>query len=115
MANDPTRDREKLQKQIDAIAQKIVSECDPEKIILFGSAAKGSFTEDSDFDLFVVQKTNEPRRHRAFQVRKLFLPRDFALDVLVYTPEEVEESLQDNFFIRQIFDEGKVLYEKPAT
>jgi len=112
MSNDPTLSRDKLQAKIDLITQRIVENYEPEKIILFGSVARGETNRDSDIDLFIVKKTNETRRHRGLEVGKLFLPRDFSLDVIVYTPEEVKDSYQNNFFIREIIDNGKIIYQK---
>ena len=112
MPVDPTLDRDKLQNKLDSITKKIVKNYKPEKIILFGSVAREEAKKDSDIDLFIIKKTNEKRRHRAFQVGKLFLPRDFALDVIVYTPKEVKDSYENNFFIREIINHGKTIYQK---
>jgi len=97
-----------------AITNRIVNEYDPEKIVLFGSRAKGNFDEESDVDLFIIKKTNDSHIERAMKVDELFFPRDFGLDIIVRTPEEVEQSYKNNFFIQDIFKNGKILYSKYA-
>ena len=83
-----------------------------EKILLFGSYAKGTNFPDSDVDLFIVMNSSLRRDDRSREVSKLFPDRLFALDVVVFTPEEVAQSVQSkNSFITTILKEGKVLYE----
>ena len=85
----------------------------PEKIILFGSFARGQASVYSDVDLFVVQHTQLPflkRLDAALELLRLRMP----VDVLVWTPAEVEEALRHhNAFIESVLDEGKVIYETP--
>ena len=45
-----------VEKEIKDITDQIVAKYDPEKIILFGSAARGNFTPDSDLDLLIIKK-----------------------------------------------------------
>ena len=93
--------------------QKIVDELNPEKIILFGSYAYGNPTPNSDVDLLVVLKTNASLKERSWKVSRLLLPRPFPVDILVKTPKEVEKALQSgNFFLQEILNRGKVLYER---
>ena len=61
----------------------------PQKIILFGSAARGETDEFSDIDLIVVKETEERFFQRLLDVTA-YLPKDVAIDVLVYTPGEIE-------------------------
>ena len=83
----------------------------PKKIILFGSAASGKITEDSDIDLFLIKNTHKPHRERCIEARSYF-PQNIPVDLIIYTPEELKQSLRiGNFFIEDILNEGKVLYE----
>ena len=98
-------------KQLLQITDKIKTHFNPQKIIVFGSYAWGKPTEDSDIDIFLIMESNLRRDERARQVQKIFSQRTFPLDVIVYTPEEVEQSLKrGNPFIREILNQG-VLYE----
>jgi len=99
---------EKIQK----VADKIALEHNPEKIILFGSYAWGSPTEDSDVDLFIVKETENTRETSRIISRSLF-PRPFPMDLIVYTPEQVErrKKIRD-FFLKGVLTNGKVLFTK---
>lgn len=97
-------------KKIREIAEEIKLNFHPQKIILFGSYAWGNPTDDSDVDLFLVMDSNLRRDIRARTVRKVFSERTFPLDIIVYTPKEVEQSLKKgNPFIKEILTKG-VLY-----
>ena len=98
-------------KQLLQITDKIKTHFNPQKIIVFGSYAWGKPTDDSDIDIFLIMESNLRRDERARQVQKIFSQRSFPLDVIVYTPEEVEQSLKrGNPIIREILNQG-VLYE----
>lgn len=100
-----------IEKEIQSIADQIIEKYRPEKIILFGSAARGEFTPDSDVDLLIVKK-NTPLYgiDRMRELRKL-IKRRISADFLVYRPEEMEKRLQmGDPFLRAILAEGKVLY-----
>lgn len=97
-------------EKIKEVADKIVREFHPEKIILFGSFAWGKPNEDSDIDLFIVKETDNTREF-AREVDKSFFSRDFSMDIIVYTPEQVEKRKKTNdLFIKEIFTHGKFLY-----
>jgi predicted nucleotidyltransferase len=95
------------------ITRRIVEHFDPEMVILFGSHSTGSSRTDSDVDLLVIMDTSAPPIQRAVQVKRACRPRFVSMDVLVKTPEEVETKLErGSFFLRQILEQGKVLYER---
>ncbi|MBX3002225.1 MAG: nucleotidyltransferase domain-containing protein [Caldilineaceae bacterium] len=92
---------------------RIAQELQPEAIILFGSYAYGEPTPDSDVDLLVIWQTDAPGTERSWSVSRLLIPRLFPVDILVRTPDEIEDALaQGDFFIREIITRGKVLYER---
>lgn len=105
-----------VSKTLPKAIKRIVSELNPEKIILFGSYARGNPTPDSDVDLLVVIKTDGKHKEIYRAVSRLLYPREFPVDIIVKTPKEVEEALKggvDNaFFIREIVKKGKVLYDR---
>ena len=103
----------KYEAKIPEIREKIIREINPEKIILFGSYAWGMPTDDSDVDLFIIQKSNEPRRARQISLRKKLFGSNVPMDILVYTPEELNYRLElEDFFFEKIIKEGKVIYVK---
>ena len=83
----------------------------PQRIILFGSAARGDADADSDLDVLVIKDTEEPFVHRLETMATLCPPGVHA-DILVYTPEELRLMVADNNpFIVRALAEGKVVYE----
>ena len=102
------------QEKIKNVADKIAKEYKPEKIILFGSYAWGVPTEDSDVDLLVIKDSKQLGREIAREINESIYPRLFPLDILAYTPSEVEKKInQDrNLFIEDVVNNGKVLYAR---
>ena len=98
---------------IDQIVQKIVDQVNPLQVILFGSYARGMPAIDSDVDLFVIVESNLPRHKRSAKIRLLFSPAPCPLDILVYTPQEVEScSGVVNHIVTHVMTTGKILYER---
>lgn len=97
------------------ITRRIVESFDPEKVILFGSRSTSGSHADSDVDLLVIMETSGSPIQRAVEVKRVCRPRFVSMDVLVKTPDEVETRLeQGSFFLRQILEQGKVLYERQS-
>ena len=103
----------KTQEEIKKIVNRIVENYKPEKIVLFGSFAHGKPTKDSDVDLFIIKKTKKNLLERIREVDRILINRTIPLDVLVYTPEQTRKRLSlGDFFVEDIMNNGKVLYEK---
>ena len=96
------------------ITDKIAQAIDPERIILFGSHARGEGLPTSDLDLFIVQNGRESNRTVRRQIEMLLLGRRFGVDLIVRQPEEVARNIADSnpFYTQHIFGEGKILYER---
>ncbi len=100
-------------EKIKEIINRIVSGYNPDKINLFGSYATGKPDKNSDLDLFVVKETDLPRPERAVVVRKMIYGIMFPVDLIVYTPKEIEESKNKRFsFVHEVLNTGKTLYER---
>jgi predicted nucleotidyltransferase len=91
-------------------ARQIAERFHPDKIILFGSYAYGQPHNESDVDLLVIMSANDVVSQ---EIRiGLALDRPFSHDIIVRTPQQVERGLkQNNWFLREIIDKGKVLYD----
>jgi predicted nucleotidyltransferase len=87
---------------------------DPDRIILFGSRARGQADEYSDYDVLVVKRTDRPFVDRLTDVVHFLLPFEKAVDVLVYTPEEFDR-MSDIGFGWLIRQEGVVVYERAGS
>jgi predicted nucleotidyltransferase len=101
------------------VVQRIVEALGPERIILYGSRARGEQTVDSDLDLLVVMETAESKFHRGALVSDLVSPRFFSMDMAVYTPDEFRRAAthEDPYFdpfLREVLEDGVILYERPA-
>jgi len=95
------------------VVQRILSVTQPDKIILFGSYARGDAKEDSDLDILIIQSSNLPRCDRSIPIRIILSDIPISKDIIVYTPEEVEEwKTASMSFIVAALREGKILYEK---
>lgn len=104
------------QQQINEIVRILVSECKPERIVLFGSYANGTANEDSDLDLAIVKKTDLPAHKRPIEFQKALRAGGqrwfFPMDILVYTPEEMEQWKNTQYsLIHEITTTGRTLYE----
>lgn len=100
-------------RQIRAVVDRIVEAADPDKIILFGSYAHGKPTIDSDVDFLVVMESDERPAQRAIRIARELLDVPFPMDILVRTPHEIAHQLKiEDYFIREVIQQGQVLYER---
>ena len=103
-----------IAETLPAALENLIAQVQPLKIILFGSYAYGDPTPDSDVDLLVIVdgRQGETRRERYLRVALALRPRRFPADIIVHTPEEIEERLPHSFFLREILTRGIVIYER---
>jgi predicted nucleotidyltransferase len=104
-----------IRDSIESAIGLIVRQLDPERVVLFGSRARGTSRPNSDIDLLVIADSRQPRFRRAVGVYQAIadLPGEF--DVIVYTPEEVDEWREvPQAFVTTALREGQVVYEKQA-
>lgn len=106
--------REGVRAQVEELARRIAREYDPEKIILFGSLARGDDHELSDIDMVVIKKTEKRFLERIDDVL-LLNDTEMCLECFVYTPEEFAKMIEEeNPFIEDVLESGVVMYEKQA-
>jgi predicted nucleotidyltransferase len=97
-------------ESINELAERIAREFHPQKIILFGSSALGTATEDSDVDLLVIMPTEGSGLRKAAEIMNKISPR-IPVDLIVRDPEDVQRRLEANdFFLREVTEKGKILY-----
>lgn len=98
------------QEKLDQIIQRIVAVARPEKIILFGSAARGEMGPHSDVDLLVI-KSGANRLDLTGQIYRNLHGVGEAVDIVVVTPEDVERYHDSHaLVIAPALKEGKVVY-----
>lgn len=102
---------------LDSMVETILETTSPEKVILFGSQAKGTATEASDYDFLIIEtepfgKTGS-RRKEAGRLGWALSKFGVAADILIYSPEEIEQRRHwQNGVVLDALSEGKVLYER---
>jgi len=100
-----------FEKEIQSITKQLIEKYGPEKIILFGSAARGDRDQSNDLD-FLIIKQDVPF-YGIDRMRELdeLIDRNVAADMLVYRPDEFEDRIRlGDPFIKAIITEGRVLY-----
>lgn len=106
---------EKTKQIIFKLVERIKTNYDPEKIILFGSYAYGKPDTESDIDLLIIKNTSEPFRKRWVEIYELVsdIVRGIDFSPFVLTPVELEKRIKigDQFF-KQIIEKGEYLYAK---
>ena len=74
---------------VDKVVKVIAEAIRPEKIILFGSRAKGDAEPDSDIDLVIIYSGPKTKRELKLEIHGLFERYDFSMDLFVLTPQEL--------------------------
>jgi len=98
---------------LNEVKQRLVDRFHPDKIILFGSQARGTADERSDVDLLVVCEIPNGRRALTLAMDRALWGLRLARDIVVLTPEEFELDRQiPGTIARPASLEGRVLYER---
>lgn len=108
------RTDEEISDAIAEMVRRIVERFNPERIILFGSHARGTAGPDSDVDLLVVLHADS-KRGLTTEIHRLLGGIGIAKDVIVVTPAEVERYRDiPGTIVWPALHEGKVLYDRAA-
>ncbi|MCL6473756.1 MAG: nucleotidyltransferase domain-containing protein [Firmicutes bacterium] len=99
------------QADLEEVIRRIVQTAQPDRIILFGSAARGVLEADSDLDLLVIKGGAFNRNHLLGEIYRRLRGVHVAVDVLLATPEEIEQYARFPFLvIAPALEEGKEVY-----
>lgn len=98
---------------IDAVIRRLVERFNPERIILFGSQARGTADDRSDADFLVITELTARRRVLMLEMDRALRGLGLARDIVVLTPEEFERDREiPGTIARPASKEGMVLYER---
>ena len=105
-----------IERTIEEMARRIVQRFDPEKVILFGSHARGTDDVHSDVDLLVVMDLDgETKRDREIAIRLALRGLGVPKDVLVVTPQEARTYADVvGTIVHPAMRDGRVLYERAS-
>ena len=97
--------------RLEALVRGIVEVAKPERIILFGSGARGDMGPDSDLDVLVVKSGVEHRRRLAQEIYMNLSGVGMGVDVIVLTPEDIEAQRGSvGSIVGPALEEGRVIY-----
>jgi predicted nucleotidyltransferase len=95
------------------VVRRLVEAVDPDKILLFGSRARGDSRSDSDLDLLIVKDSVELRHRRTVPAYRALRGLGVPKDIVWYTPQELSEwAGVVNHLVWRALSEGRILYEK---
>ncbi len=98
-------------QEIERVAALLGRAANAERVVLFGSHARGDAGENSDVDLMIIAESQLPRFKRSRELYKLIRPHPFAMDLLVYTPQEIKKGKRSPVsFVSTVLKEGKTVY-----
>ena len=103
---------QEMSERLREISARLKKEYHAEKIILYGSYARGEGTEDSDVDILVIAHTHERMIDRMASVSRIIrdLRNGLPISPIVLTPEEFRQKIEiEDAFIQAIIEEGIVL------
>lgn len=102
-----------MDSKLKEIIKRIMDDVEPDKIILFGSRAKGRSKGWSDYDICVLKENVENKRKLAQRIYRKLFGVGASVDVIVETPERFNE-LKDKWFLihGEIAKSGSLVYEK---
>lgn len=101
------------QADIERLGRQIGEAARAERVVLFGSHANGRMAPDSDVDFLVVAESDLPRHKRSRELYRRIRPLRFAVDIVVYTPDEVRRGCRTPVsFVSQALREGKTVYAR---
>ena len=96
------------------VTRRLVEGFHPDKIILFGSQARGTADDRSDVDILVICPVSDNRLKLILDMYNALDKMRFAKDILILTPEEFDlDRYIPGTIARPAWLEGKVLYERP--
>ncbi len=102
--------------KLNEVIERVVEVAAPERIILFGSGARGDMGPHSDLDLLVVKRGNYHRGRLTGDIYMNLIGVGQTVDVVVVTPEDVERYRNSHsVVIAPALKEGRTVYQAPRA
>jgi predicted nucleotidyltransferase len=99
-------------KLLAEVTRRIVSSVKPQRVLLFGSAARGRMNKSSDFDVLVIMHEPVHRRQTAQKIYRDLRGTGIAVDIIVATEKDLEKYGQRaGTILKSALQEGRILYE----
>ncbi|RIK31328.1 MAG: DNA polymerase beta [Anaerolineae bacterium] len=100
------------QKLLKEVTRRIVDSVKPQRVLLFGSAARGRMNRNSDFDLLVVMSGRAHRRNAAQTIYRNLRGSGVAVDIVVATENDLKKyGKRAGTILKTALQEGRVVYE----
>lgn len=97
------------------LVSQILEVCQPQRILLFGSASKGEMHANSDIDILIIVPDGIPRRKTVQKIYRHLFGFGFAKDIIVATEGDIIQYGNDPYMLfNQALTEGKELYHAAA-
>jgi uncharacterized protein len=101
--------------EIKEFGRQIGEQFHAQRVILFGSYARGNVTSDSDVDLLVIGQFSGRSVDTSVEIRMKLRPH-FPVDILIRSPEKVKQRIEmGDCFMQEIIENGKVLFEDESV
>ena len=99
-------------KLLDEVTRRIVESVKPQRVLLFGSAARGRMSKNSDLDMLVIMREPVHRRQTAQKIYRNLHGTGIAIDIIVATEKDLKKYGQRaGTILKSALQEGRVLYE----
>ncbi len=99
-------------KLLNEVTRRIVASVKPQRVLLFGSAARGRMNKNSDFDMLVIMSGRVHRRQTAQKIYRNLRGAGIAVDIVVATEKDLEKyGRRAGTILKSALQEGRVVYE----
>ncbi len=99
-------------KILQEVTRRIVQVAKPKRVLLFGSAARGKMSKDSDLDMLVVMDRSVHRRQMAQKINRNLHGLEIAVDIVVVTEDDLKKyGERVGTILRSALKDGRVVYE----
>lgn len=105
-----------MKEYFDKAVKIIIDTFNPDKIILFGSQARGDNNIDSDYDILVIKEHIKNKIRETQDIYKVLLNTNLSIDIILSTPEDFDKNKNNKYLIyKDIERYGKLIYERKTS